>query len=171
VTGEPPKKRKKKRKGPPRGPATIRELVPRVYPSHEPEDLRLVRALAWWDRHVPPRIVKNVRPAKLTRGLLVFHAVTSAWAQELTMLLPRFTPGLIAAVPGLDAKMMRVKVGPLPPRPPSPYAKAPPIPPLDIQQLPDAVARALAAIGDDDVRDAVARAAAQSLAPRSRGGS
>lgn len=153
------------RKGPPRGPATIAELVPKVYPSHEPEDLRLVRALAWWERHVPARIVKNARPARLARGLLVIHAVTSAWAQELTMLLPRFTPGLIAAVPGLDSKKIKVQVGPLPPRParrPDP----PEIPPLDLAQLPDGVGRALAAIGDDDLRDAIARAAAQSLAPR-----
>lgn len=161
--------KKKRRKGPPRGLATLGELVPRVYPSNEPEDQRLVRALAWWDRHVPPRIVKNARPAKLARGVLVIHAVTSAWAQELTLLMPRFAPALCAAVPGLDASKIRVLVGRLPPAAPRTRVQPPPIPPLDVQQLPDAVARALAAIGDDDVRDAVARAAAQSLAPRPRG--
>lgn len=157
--------RARRKKGPPRGPATIAELVPKVYPSHEPEDLRLVRALAWWDRHVPPRIVRNARPAKLVRGLLVIHAVTSAWAQELTMLLPRFVPGLVAGVPGLDPRRIKVQVGPLPARPPA-RPEPPKIPPLDVSQLPDGVGRALAAIGDDQLRDAVARAAAQSLAPR-----
>lgn len=158
-----------RRRGPPRGLASLSDLVPRVYPSDEPEDLRFVRAIAWWDRHAPPRVVKNARPAKLVRGGLIFHAVTSAWAQELTLLLPRFLPALHRAVPGLDERRVRVVVGPLPPRPPQPRPAPPPIPPLAVGDLPDPVARALAAIPDDRVRDAVTKAAAQSLAPRRPG--
>lgn len=156
---------RRRRRGPDRGPATLGELVTRVYPTNEPEDLRLVRAIAWWDRHVPPRITRSARPAKLYRGVLIIHCVTSAWSQELSMLLPRWLPALAAAVPGIDASKARLKVGALPPRP-EPKPIPPPIAPLALTELPDAVAASLITIADDDVRDAVARAAAQSLAPR-----
>ena len=125
-----------------------------------------MRAVAWWERHVPPRISRNARPAKLYRGTLVIHAVTSAWTHEISMLLPQWLGALGAAVPGLDARKVRVQVGPLPPRPAPPAMPAPPIPPLAITQLPDDVAASLSKIGDDRVRDAIASAAAQSLAPR-----
>lgn len=156
---------RRRRRGPERGPATIAELVPRVYPTNEPEDLRLVRAIAWWERHVPPRVARNARPAKLYRGTLVIHAVTSAWAQEVSMLLPRWLPALARAVPGIEASKTRLKIGPLPPRPES-KPVAPPIAPIAVTDLPDVVAASLIRIADDQVRDAVARAAAQSLAPR-----
>jgi hypothetical protein len=160
--------RKRRRKGPPRGMASLHALVPKIYPSNEPEELRLVRAIAWWERHVPPRVARSARPAKLSRGVLVVHAVTGAWAQEVSMLLPTWLPGLERAVPGVDARKVRVQVGPLPPRPPitPPYV---PQPPIALTDLPDAVAAALVQIPDDPVRDAIARAAAQSLSPR-RGG-
>lgn len=147
------------------GLATIAELVPGVYPSNEPDDIVLVRAIGWWDRHVPARIARSVRPAQLRRGTLWIHAVTGAWAQEVTMMLPRWKPGLMRALPALKNANVRVKVGPLPPRPvlaPRPE----PIPPLTIGELPETVARALAGIPNDDVRDAVAKAASQSLAER-----
>lgn len=125
-----------------------------------------MRAIAWWDRHVPPRISRNARPAKLYRGSLVIHAVTSAWTHEISMTLPQWIDGMERAVPGLDPRKVRVKVGPLPPRPPPPAPREAPIPPLSVTQLPDEVAAGLSRIGDDRVRDAIARAAAQSLAPR-----
>jgi hypothetical protein len=150
----------------PRGLASIAELVPRVYPSKEPEELRLVRALAWWEAHLPARISKNARPAKIVRGALVIHTASSAWAQELVMLLPRHLEALAAAVPGLDPGKVRVQSGPLPPRPLGPAPVPPASPPLALHELPESVARALASIGNDAVREAVARAAAQSLAPR-----
>jgi hypothetical protein len=161
-----PPRTRRRRRGPPRGEASIAELVPRIYPSNEPEELRLVRAIAWWDRQLPPRISRNARPAKLHRGKLVIHAVTSAWTHEISMLLPQWLGAMARAVPGLDTSKVRVQVGPLPPRPPPPAPAAPPIPPLSITQLPDEVAAGLSRIGDDRVRDAVAKAAAQSLAPR-----
>jgi hypothetical protein len=154
-----------RKKGPKRGVATLGDLVTKIYPTNEPEDVCLVRAIAWWERSVPARIARSARPARLRRGLLVIHAVTGAWAQELTFLLPRFMPALERAVPGIDAKNVRVQVGPLPPRPtrrPEPVAH----PPLALSEIPHDVARMLAAIADDRVRDAVASAAAQSLAPR-----
>ncbi len=140
--------------------------MPKIYPSNEPEDLQLVRAVAWWDRHVPPRIARNARPAKLYRGTLVIHALTSAWTHEISMTLPQWVSALEGAVPGLDSRKVRVQVGPLPPRPAPPAPPSPPIPSLSVTQLPDDVAACLSRIGDDRVRDAVAKAAAQSLAPR-----
>jgi hypothetical protein len=145
----------------------LSELVPRVYPSNEPEDLKLVRAIGWWDRHVPPRIARNARPAKLRRGTLVIHAVTSAWTHEVSMSLPQWLGGLERAVPGLDTRKVRVQVGPLPPRPasPKPITK---IAALAVTELPEDVAASLSRIHDDRVREAIANAAAQSLALRSR---
>jgi hypothetical protein len=159
----------KRSKGPRRGAAALGDLLARVYPSSEPEELRLVRAIAWWDKHVPPRIARNARPARMRRGALVIHAVTGAWAQELTMLLPTFLPPLERAVRGIDGRRTRVQVGPLPPRPAPPKPAAAPLPAMAVGDLPENVARGLAAIPDDRVRDAVARAAAQSLAPRRTG--
>lgn len=127
-----------------------------------------MRAVAWWHAHVPPRVAKNARPAKLRRGVLVVHAVTSAWSQEITMLLPRWSAALASAVPGIDPRKIRVQAGPLPPPPPPARRDPPPPPPLALTDLPDAVASALVTIPDDRVRDAVARAAAQALAPRRR---
>lgn len=157
----------RKRRGPERGLATLGELVPRIYPSNEPDDLKLVRAIGWWDRHVPPRIARNARPARLRRGALVIHAVTSAWTHEVSMCLPQWLAGLERAVPGLDTRKVRVQVGPLPPRPAArkPVAR---VPALAVTDLPDEVAASLSRIHDDRVREAIANAAAQSLAPRSR---
>ncbi|UJR78828.1 Hypothetical protein I5071_8610 [Sandaracinus amylolyticus] len=156
---------RRRRRGPQHGVASIAELMPRVYPSNEPDELRLVRTIAWWDRHVPPRVSRNARPTKLYRGTLMIHAVTSAWSQEISMLLPGWMQALARAVPGIDPTKVRVKVGPLPPKPPS-KPVPPPIAPLALTDLPDQVAASLITIADDQVRDAVARAAAQSLAPR-----
>jgi hypothetical protein len=154
------------RPGSGRGLAALGEIVSRVYPSAQADELRLVRASAWWERHAPPRVARNARPARLRRGVLVFHAATSAWAQELQLLLPQLAPALARAVPGIDARRVRVHVGPVPPRPTPPSPPPPAAPPLSLGELPDPVARALAAIADDRLRDAIARAAAQSLAPR-----
>lgn len=148
-----------------RGFASIAELVPTVYPSNEPEDVMLVRAVGWWDKHVPARINRSARPARLRHGTLWIHAVTGAWAQEVSMMLPRWVPALLSAVPGLRSAKVRVQVGPLPARPVIPPRPAP-RPPLAIGELPETVARALAAIPDDDLRNAIAAAAAQSLAHR-----
>jgi Dna[CI] antecedent, DciA len=159
-----PKRRRKK--GPPRGEATIAQLVPKVYPTNEPDELRLVRAIAWWHQHAPRRIAQNSRPARLRGDALFIHTSTGAWAQELTLLLPRLSPQLCAAVPGIDPAKIRTRSGPLPPAPPPAATPAAPVPPLSFTQLPDAVARALVTIGDDQVRAAVASAAAQALARR-----
>jgi hypothetical protein len=147
-----------------RGLAALSELVPRAYPSAEPEEVRLVRTCAWWERNVPPRVARNTWPARFRRGVLVVHAASSAWAQELRLLLPQLAPSLERAVPGVAARRIRVRVGSLPPRPPPLETTVPPLDPLPIGELPEPVARAIAAIGDDRVREAVTRAAAQSLA-------
>lgn len=123
----------------------------------------LVRTFTWWDRVVPERIAKNARPVGLERGELVVHTKSSVWAQELSFHREDLLARIRARVPAV--KKLHVRVGPMPPPPAKPKPPAPKIPPLAIGQLPADVARSLARVADDGVRNALTRAACAALAP------
>jgi predicted nucleic acid-binding Zn ribbon protein len=120
--------------------------------------------LAAWPAAVGPVIAANAWPARRTRdGTLVVHAASSVWAHELTQLEPTISERL----GGLGGDRIRFVVGPLP----EPGDGSVP----SVRQLPDpptalerSRAREMARdIEAEALREAVARAAALSLA-RSR---
>src|SRR5690606_6113035 len=120
----------------------------------------------WWDRAVPPLVAANARPVSLRGGVLTIHVASSTWAQELSYLREQLRASLALRVPSLRLKELKIRVGPLPdpPRDHRPDVLPPPHKPLPIESLPEDLARSLAGIGDNALRETIARAAAVSLA-------
>ena len=154
--------RRKRRKG---HPAPIGGVLAAVYPSREPEELQAIRVFGWWDRAVPPRVARNARPVRLAAGVLTVHTATAAWASDLDFLRPQLLASVQRYAPSARVKEIRIRVGKMPHIPQR--REAPEVPEVQpLETLPEEIARALAAVPDDAVRDAVAAAAAVALAPR-----
>lgn len=146
---------------------SIAQLLDRTYPE-TPNDRPLLRTFSWWDRTVPERIAQRARPVRLAGGTLIIHTRSSGWAQELSFHERDLLASVRAQVP--NVKRLRIRVGRMPPPPPPPEKMPPKTVPLSVAELPGNVARALASVGDDRLREALTRAACTSLAPRpSRG--
>ncbi|MFW5876776.1 MAG: DciA family protein [Myxococcota bacterium] len=146
------------------------DLVRRVYPA--PEQLPAVRLFRWWYRAVPERVARRARPVRLRKGELLVHVTSSTWAHELSFLKEDLVQRCQRAAPEARLRDIRFKVGSLPPRPRhqayEPRRELPPLDPAEVARLPADVARALAHIDDDRVREIVARAASVSLTKRGR---
>jgi predicted nucleic acid-binding Zn ribbon protein len=156
---------KKKRRG--GEPASLAALVVKAYPTSEPAEIAALRAFAWWARAVPPRVAKNARPVRLTKGVLIVHAATSAWVSDLSFLREQILGAIRRYAPHSGVRELRIQVGPLPPLPPPPERRSdssPPPAPLDTVLPPD-IAKALSRVGDDRLRDVLAGAARATLAP------
>ena len=113
-----------------------------------------------WPGSVGETIARNAWPARLARdGTLVVHTSSSTCAQELTQLEPA-----VRAQLGADAPRLRFVVGPLP----EPDVASAPNPGRSVHKpCEDERAEAVeiaAAIENDGLREAVARACAMSLA-------
>jgi hypothetical protein len=150
-------------------PKPLRDLVPAAYPSHEPAEVKAIRAFAWWERAVPARVAEAARPVRVERGVLIVHAKSHVWANELTYLKQDLLQRLLAVAPDSGVRDIRVRVAELPPVPPPLDVETPPPPVIPVVALPEELARALAGVGDDDVRDAVRSAASVGLARRAGG--
>jgi hypothetical protein len=148
--------------------APLRDVVMHVYPSKEPEDVRAIRAFSWWERAVPARVADNARPVRLERGVLWIHAATTVWANELDFLKDDLVARLRQVAPESRVRSMRIRVGKLPPRPPRVDRAPPPTEVVPLIALPEDVARALASVGDDDLRRTIGDAARASLGERVR---
>lgn len=145
--------------------APLSRLLTGAYPSNEPEELKAIRVFGWWDKAVPPRVAKNARPVRLWEGVLTVHTTTAAWASDLDFLRPQLLESVRRHAPNAKVREIRIRVGKLPDLP----VRPPPEEPVTVEpiaELPDDLARALAAVGDDSIRDAVAAAAKVALAPR-----
>lgn len=140
----------------------LSDLVAKVYPSREPEEVRAIRAFVWWEKAVPRRVLENARPVGVRRGVMTVHTATSVWANELEMLKPQLLDSLRRNAPKSGVRDIRVRVGKLPPLQAPPPVR-PPLPATPVADLPEELARALAAMGDDGLRTAVHRAASVSL--------
>ena len=121
--------------------------------------------VAAWPAAVGKEVALNAWPARISRdGVLHVNTSSSAWAFELTQLAPVVLEQLRADLPDDAPKGLRFAPGHLPePSVPDP-ARARPEP---VEPSPETVAEAhklAAAIGDEELRDRVARAAAMSLA-------
>jgi hypothetical protein len=124
----------------------------------------LVELVAAWPDAVGPEIARNAWPARLARdGTLHVATSSSTWAFELTHLEAEVRDRLLAKLGESVPKQLRFAPGRLP----SPAAE----PPEDGRRDPPAVrpetrsqAESLTAgIEDEELRNAVARAAAASL--------
>src|SRR5262245_57443290 len=63
-----------------------------------------------WRRAVGERIASRTEPGRLRNGVLTVHAASSAWAQELTFLMPEILARVQAL--GIAAKSLRFVVRP-----------------------------------------------------------
>lgn len=142
-------------------PVPLAKIVQNVYPGRAPEDLGAIRIFAWWDRAVPPRIAANARPVRLTNGTLIVHCRTSAWANDLEFVRVQLLQSAQRFAPQ-TVKALKIRVGPVPEMTLR-RKQEDDVLPVPLSQLPGELARALAGIHDDTVRETVARTAATSL--------
>lgn len=140
-------------------------LVARVYPGRSREELDAVRAFGAYMRALSPRILRNARPVKLMRGTLIVHTSNSAWANSLQLECESLLAKLKRVAPDARIRKLVFRAGPLPdaalPLQHTPLVVNQGIP---LKELPGEIARELARIHNDDVREAVARAASVGLA-------
>ncbi len=112
-----------------------------------------------WPGAVGDEIARNAWPARIQRdGTLVVHVRDAVWGFELSQRAAEIAPRL----PG--SPKLKFVPGPLPDESPAPAATPVERPPeATLEEAREAAAWA-AAISDDELRDAVARAARASLA-------
>lgn len=93
----------------------------------------------------------------------MIHTRTAAWAQELSFHEADLLASVSARVPSI--KRVRVQVGPMPPPPEPPKPPPPKVTPIEVARIPGEIARELARVGDDALRETLTRAVCTSLAP------
>jgi len=136
------------------------DILDGAYPGRR-EDRGLIRTFSWWERAVSRRIAEVARPVKLSHGTLVIHTRSSAWAQELSFHEEDLLNSIREVVPLV--KRVRIRVGPMPRPGQAPDPPPPKVRPLPATDLPGNIARALAHVSDDEVRDVLSKAACTSL--------
>lgn len=140
----------------------ISGLIPKVYPAGEPPEMQVMRLMGSWGKVVNPRVLRNARPVHFRHGVLTVHTATSAWADALSLDSEELLAKLRARVSGLRIRSLRFRTGPLPELPEQfREVKRPPL--LPLEQLPEELARALAHVQDDRLRDAIQTAARATL--------
>jgi hypothetical protein len=153
------------KKGDRRGgtPRPLSELLRTVYPGREPAEVAVIRVFTWWRRAVEARVFMRARPVRLTHGVLYVHTASPAWAQELEFRKSHYLASLQKHAPEAGVKELRFLAGPLPELPTGsrPDPKRPE--PVPVAILPENLARALASIDDDELREAISGAAAVGL--------
>ena len=141
-------------------------LIPKVYPSREPDEARGLRVFAAYCKSVSERVLENARPVRFQEGALIIHTSTSTWANALSLESTQILSDIRRRANGIKIARLLFRTGSLPELP-----KAAPLPPklvpIGLEQLPDQVARELAGIADDALRDAVTRAAVTALSLKS----
>jgi hypothetical protein len=114
-----------------------------------------------WERAVGSRIAARARPTRLERGVLQVVAASAAWSQELSLLAESIAARLREE--GLAVTTLRFTVGEVEP----PARVIPREPPRELPPpapLPRDLRGMLDRIEDAELRDAIAGAAATSLA-------
>jgi hypothetical protein len=117
--------------------------------------------LSVWRAAVGARIAERAQPLSLEDEVLWLRVPTSVWANELALLADDVRARLKDR--GIAVRELRFRVGALPPvdRPPERrVARAVPA----TRELPQELARALARVGDPELRAALAGAASANLA-------
>ena len=121
--------------------------------------------LAAWPESVGTEIARNAWPARVARdGTLHVSTSSSAWSFELTQLAPEIMQRLSERLGGDAPRGLRFAPGQVP-EPPAqvPEAASPTTADPTAEELAEA-SQLAAAIGDEELREKVQRAAAASLA-------
>jgi hypothetical protein len=104
-------------------------------------------------------------PLRRTRaGVLTVACSDAAWAHELRMRGHELLPRLAEACPGAEVAGLRFVVADHVAREETPAAAPPPVPPAPTEAQRAAARAAAADLGDERLRDLIARAAAASAA-------
>ena len=122
-----------------------------------------IRVFHWWRRGIPERIYTRARPVRIHAGILHVHTATSAWASELELMKETLLRSLQQHAPEARIRAIRFRVGPLPDMPVATRPERKVVSPVVVPPLPESLARALASIDDDDLREAIGTAASVSL--------
>lgn len=91
------------------------------------------------------------------------HTATSAWASELEAWKEQLLASIRRHAPEARIRAIRFRVGPLPELPVGSRPERPVAPPVIVAPLPEQLARALASIDDDDLREAIGSAASVAI--------
>lgn len=136
-----------------------------MYPGRSREDLDAVQAFGAFMRALSPRVLRNARPVKLFRGTLTIHTSNSAWANSLQLESVGVLAKLKRVTPNLRVSRLVFRAGPLPDAAlPAPHTPLEPAKRIELGSLPEELARELARIHDDTLREAVTKAASIGLA-------
>jgi hypothetical protein len=100
---------------------------------------------------------------RLSHGVLYVHTASPAWALELDHLKVQLLLSVQKHAPEARIKELRFKMGPLPEAPKGSRPDRERPEPVAVAVLPESLARALASIDDDALREAISGAAAVSL--------
>ncbi|HEY6880755.1 MAG TPA: DUF721 domain-containing protein [Polyangiales bacterium] len=152
--------RSKNRSG---APTILAALIRSAYPSREPDEVLAIRAFHGWRRAVSERTYRNARPVRFKEGTLTVHTATSAWCSELEFDKERLLRDLKKNAPEARVRTLRFRVGPLPDLNVGTRPLRPPVPPVVVATLPERLARTLASIDDDELREAINAAASVGL--------
>ena len=154
----------------PKGQLTaLSSLIGKVYPSQEPEEARAYRVFAAFCKAVSERILNNARPVQYTRGVLTVHTATAAWANALSLESAQLLFKVRARVKDIKIERLVFRVGRLPD---VPVAVKPDPRRRDCSRSSSCrkSSRArLRRIGDDALRERLAKAMAVCLATVERG--
>ena len=121
----------------------------------------MAATLEAWPAAVGQEIARNAWPARFQRdGTLIVHAKDAIWAFELG----HRAAEIASRLPGTPP--LKFVAGPLPEPGAEAVAAAPPAPPAATLEEQRQAAEWAASIEDEELREAVARAAAASLAAR-----
>ena len=144
-------------------PVAVMEVVSRILGRLQEEQVKRpgrasLQVFAAFDRIGAP-VTTHAEPVHFRGGVLTLKVDGSPWLTELTFLEAHILESVNKALGKVMVKGLRLRLGEMKPRPP----RLPPMRPLSPKERAD-VAAWTADIRDDAVRDAVARAAATSLA-------
>jgi len=112
-----------------------------------------------WERAVGSRIARRARPERLDKDVLIVRVAHAAWANELSFLAEDIRRQLAAAGTEVDALRFVVGAIEIDERPRSPKKRGP----RPGAKLPSRLVDPVAAVEDDDLRAALAEAAAKTL--------
>ena len=127
--------------------------------------LGMTEIVSAWPAAVGPAIARNAWPARLARdGTLHVATSSSAWAFELTQLEATIRAKLGERMETSSPRTLRFAVGPLPEPGSDPLSPSKPTVPSPSQAARAAGERIAAPIASEALRNAVAKAAAASLA-------
>jgi hypothetical protein len=130
----------------------------------------MTELVAVWPAAVGETVAANAWPARLARdGTLHVHAASSTWAFELQQLEGEIAERLREAVPETAPARLRFAPGPLPELLPPAAEQARKPPPEPTLEQARAAHEWAAAIGSEDLRKSVEKAARMSLASAADG--